>query len=74
MPGGVRVWVTGVSERGSMWYGKSLPSGGRRVSDRQWRDIAGIIAASDGQLDLDYLERWARVMGLVALYERAIGR
>lgn len=50
------------------WYRE-----GGAVSDRQWRDIGGILAASDGQLDLDYLERWARVMGLAALYERAMG-
>ena len=50
------------------WY-----RAGGAVSDRQWRDIAGILAASDGQLDREYLERWARVMGLTELYERAIG-
>ena len=45
---------------------------GGEVSDRQWRDIAGIFAASGEQLDRAYLERWARAMGLMDLYERAL--
>ena len=49
------------------WY-----RAGGEVSDRQWRDIAGIIAASGERLDHAYLERWARAMGLMDLYERAL--
>lgn len=49
------------------WY-----RAGGEVSDRQWRDIAGIVAASDGHLDHAYLERWARQLGLLDLYERLL--
>ena len=49
------------------WY-----RAGGEVSDRQWRDIAGIFAASGEHLDHAYIERWARAMGLMDLYERAL--
>ena len=49
------------------WY-----RAGGEVSERQWRDIAGIFAASGEQLDRAYLERWAGAMGLMDLYERAV--
>lgn len=49
------------------WY-----RAGGEVSDRQWRDIAGMFAASGEQLDRAYLERWARALGLTDLYERAM--
>ena len=45
---------------------------GGQVSERQWRDIAGILAASGEQLDRAYLEQWAEEMGLTELYHRAI--
>jgi len=48
------------------WY-----RAGGEVSDRQWRDIAGIFAASGPHLDQDYLQQWARTLGLTELYERA---
>jgi len=48
------------------WY-----RAGGEVSDRQWRDIAGIFAASGPHLDQDYLHQWARTLGLTELYERA---
>lgn len=49
------------------WYRQ-----GGEVSERQWRDIAGILAASSGQLDHEYLARWAEVMGLRKLLGRAL--
>lgn len=49
------------------WY-----RAGGEVSDRQWRDIAGIFAASGEQLDHAYIERWARAMGIMDLYGRAL--
>ncbi len=47
---------------------------GGEVSERQWRDIAGIIAASGQQLDRRYLEHWAQELNLTELYERAMGK
>ena len=48
------------------WY-----RAGGEVSERQWRDIAGMFAASGDRLDRDYLERWAETLGLTDLYQRA---
>jgi sugar/nucleoside kinase (ribokinase family) len=46
---------------------------GGRVADRQWRDVIGVLKVQWGRLDLDYLRRWARTLGLLDLLERAIG-
>ena len=48
------------------WY-----RAGGEVSERQWRDIAGMFAASGERLDRGYLERWAETLGLTDLYQRA---
>ena len=48
------------------WY-----RAGGEVSERQWRDIVGIFAASGEHLDREYLERWAQTLGLTDLYLRA---
>jgi hypothetical protein len=48
------------------WY-----RAGGEVPDRQWRDIAGMFAASGDYLDRGYLERWAQALGLTDLYQRA---
>jgi hypothetical protein len=33
---------------------------GGEVSDRQWRDILGVLKTRAGELELDYLQKWAR--------------
>lgn len=48
------------------WYRE-----GGEVSERQWRDIVGMFAASGEHLDREYLERWALALGLTGLYRRA---
>jgi len=45
---------------------------GGRVADRQWRDVIGVLKVQAGRLDLDYMRRWARVIGVADLLERAI--
>ena len=45
---------------------------GDEVSDRQWRDILGIIAVQGGRLDLPYLRRGARILGVTDLLDRAL--
>jgi len=37
---------------------------GERVSDRQWRDLLGVVRVRRGQLDLDYLREHAQDLGL----------
>lgn len=40
-------------------------------STRQLRDVAGILSTRSGELDLAYVERWVRELGLEAEWERA---
>ena len=46
---------------------------GGEVSDRQWRDILGVMKTRAGDLDLDYLRKWARELKVTDLLEGAIG-
>ncbi|GMU59776.1 MAG: hypothetical protein AMXMBFR34_15390 [Myxococcaceae bacterium] len=45
---------------------------GGEVSDRQWNDVAGIVTAQRGRLDLAYLRRWAERLGVADLLERLL--
>lgn len=45
---------------------------GREVSDRQWRDILGIVRVQGARLDREYLRRYALVLGLGDLLDRAL--
>ena len=42
------------------------------TSDRQWRDVLGILKVQAGSLDTTYLEQHADASGLRALLERAV--
>lgn len=44
---------------------------GNEVSDRQWRDILGIILVQGERLDQTYLQRGARALDVSALLQRA---
>ena len=46
---------------------------GGETSERQWRDILGILKTRAGQLDLDYLRKWAAEINATDLLERALG-
>lgn len=48
------------------WYRK-----GGEASDRQWADILGVLKVQGGRLDLEYMRRWARSLGVSDLLERA---
>lgn len=50
------------------WY----RSGGE-VSERQWRDVLGVLAATGATLDREYLRRWSVDLGVTDLLDRAIG-
>lgn len=45
---------------------------GDEVSDRQWRDILGVLKTRAGELDLEYLRVWARELKVSDLLERAL--
>jgi len=46
---------------------------GGRVSDRQWRDVLGVIKLQAKKLDLPYLRRWAEDLHVQDLLEQALG-
>jgi len=45
---------------------------GGKVSDRQWRDILGVLKTRAGELDLDYLRKWANELKVTDLLERTL--
>jgi hypothetical protein len=45
---------------------------GGEVSDRQWRDILGVLKVQAGRLDLDYLRQWAAELKVADLLQRAL--
>jgi hypothetical protein len=45
---------------------------GGEVSDRQWRDILGVLKTRAGELDLDYLRKWGNELKVTDLLERAL--
>lgn len=49
------------------WYRR-----GRMVSDRQWRDVLGVLKVSGPRLDLKYLAETASPLGLDELLNRAL--
>jgi hypothetical protein len=51
------------------WYRR-----GGGVSDRQWRDVLGLLKVQGGRLDRAYLERWAGALALTDLLTRAFGQ
>ncbi len=45
---------------------------GNEVSERQWRDILGILKTRADALDLDYLQKWAHQLEISDLLKRAL--
>jgi hypothetical protein len=45
---------------------------GSRISERQWGDLMGVLRTRQG-LDIDYMRRWARALGVEELLDKALG-
>jgi len=45
---------------------------GGGVSDRQWRDVLGVLKVQADRLDFGYLAQWAQTLGLVELMAQAL--
>jgi hypothetical protein len=50
-----------------LWYKE-----GEQVSDRQWKDVLGVLKVQGEELDMTYLSRWAEHLGVVELLKRAV--
>jgi hypothetical protein len=46
---------------------------GGETSDRQWRDVLGLVRVAGDSFDLAYLRQWATSLGVADLLERALG-
>lgn len=65
---GHRIWVATPEDlilSKLQWYEM-----GQRISERQWRDVAGLVEIHAQRLDLAYLERWAERLNLVELWAK----
>jgi hypothetical protein len=49
------------------WYRR-----GGEQSERQWRDVLGVLRTQAGRLDVDYLRHWAAALGVSDLLNRAM--
>jgi hypothetical protein len=45
---------------------------GGEVSDRQWRDIIGVLKTQAGTIDLEYLREWAKELKVSDLLKRTL--
>jgi len=45
---------------------------GGETSERQWRDVLGVVKTQGARLDVDYLRQWAVQLGVLDLVERAL--
>lgn len=45
---------------------------GNEISEQQWRDIVGIFKASQGRLDVQYMENTAKQLGVLDLLRRLL--
>jgi hypothetical protein len=49
------------------WY-----QNGGQVSDRQWRDVLGVLAIRSTELDFEYLTMWSGMLGVNELLDKAV--
>lgn len=66
---GEHLWIKSPEDtvlRKLLWFRE-----GGEVSDKQWRDILGVLRVSGADLDEAYLDHWATRLGITALLARA---
>lgn len=44
---------------------------GQGISDRQWRDVLGLVLVKENELDREYLRQGAEILGVTDLLEQA---
>ena len=65
-----RLWIASAEDTILAKLGWYRRGGG--TSDRQWRDVQGVIELRASELDMQYLRRWAPVLGIDDLLEQAL--
>jgi hypothetical protein len=45
---------------------------GGEVSERQWRDVLGVLGLQSKRLDFKYLQKWSMDLGVQDLLQRAL--
>ena len=65
-----RLWIASAEDTilaKLVWYRR-----GGEASERQWRDVQGVIELRAAALDVEYLRRWAPALGIADLIEQAL--
>jgi hypothetical protein len=69
-PAGFRAWFSSPEDTvlaKLAWY-----RAGREISERQWRDVLGVLRVQGAAIDRGYMARWAPELGVADLLERAL--
>lgn len=53
----------------TLWGCRQSPE----VADRRWRDALGVLQTTGKKIDLHYLQKWSKDLGVRDLLERALG-
>jgi hypothetical protein len=72
LPGPARAAIDVTSPEGIVLQKLSWYRGGGEVSDRQWRDVLGVLKTQGEDLQRQALREWATRLAIVDLLERAL--
>ena len=65
-----RVWIASAEDiilAKLVWFRR-----GGEASERQWRDVRGVVELRGPELDVEYLNRWALVLGVTDLIAQVL--